>query len=448
LKSDVAHCPEFTAKRRSPIITFLNDGDSSTDIDYQADTTSIAVKYGFVGTFDDLSNVKWGISSSKTCTLSESEADILPLQNVGETYTVKKTGLNLTTGSKYYSRIVVISQLGLATVACSDGVTIDITPPLPGNFTVGRDATKFIPSVRRVSGEFQHFIDNESPIVRYEWKLVDESSEVDVTSFVGIPLTQMSPLLDGLSLTSGRKYTAVLKGTNAAGLHATVNVSGIIPDNTVPLCDGLPRDVTGFDDVVDRDFVSRLTNLTAVFFCYDEDSGIRSIQAGVGTYPGGEDVHAFVGIKKLSVKASVKLKATWVTFANVNLTKLTRFHVTINVEDMAGNQKTVSSNGILIDTTEPTVLPSNVRDGFQGIDRKYSKEFDVFPAHWENAFADPESGIGEYFVGLGTRPGLDDKSVFRSHNLSTKALLRGDSLESGVKYYVTVIACNKVGMRI
>ena len=446
LKSDIAHCPEFTARRRSPVITFINDGDSSIDIDYQADNTSLAMEFGFVGTFDNLSSVKWGISSSATCTLSESEADILPLENIGGTYTVKKTGLKLMSGTKYYTRVLVVNQLGMPSVACSDGVTIDTTPPLPRNFTIGRDGTKFIPSVRRVTGKFEHFIDKESPMIRYEWKLVDESTATNVTTFIGIPITQMSPLLDGLNLTSGRKYTAVLKGTNAAGLQAVVNVSGIIPDNTIPLCDGLPRDVTGFNDVVDRDFISYLTNLTVMFSCYDDYSGIQLIQAGVGTYPGGQDIHPFVDINDLSVKVSEDHKTTWVTFVNINITKLTRYHVTINVQDMAGYRKTVSSDGILMDTTEPTVLPTYIRDGLQGIDRKYSKEFDVFSAHWENAFADSESGIGGYFVGLGSSPGLDDKSAFRSHNLSTSALLRGDNLESGMKYYVTVIACNRVGM--
>ena len=446
LKSIGAPCPAFTAKRKSPVITFINDGDSSNDIDYQADTTSFTMRYGFAGTFDDLANIKWGISSLANCTFSETEADVLPLQSIGETYTVKKTGLDLKSGSKYYVRVVVLNQLGLATVACSDGITIDTTPPISRNFTVGKDGTKFIPSVRRVSGKFQQFVDNESPLVHYEWKLIDEANERDVTPFTTIPLTQRTPLLYGLSLTSGRKYTAVLKGTNAAGLYAVVNVSGIIPDDKTPVCDSLPRDVTGFNDVVDRDFVSVLTNLTVMFSCRDDDSGIQTIQAGVGTYPGGENVHPFVDVRNLSLKVSENLRTMWVAFTNVNITKLTRYHVTIKVQDMVGYRKTISSDGILMDTTAPTVLPTYIRDGLQGIDKKYSKGFDVFPAHWENAFADAESGIGEYFVGLGTRPGLDDKSAFRSNNLSTKALVSSDKLASGMAYYVTVIGCNRVGM--
>ena len=446
LKSIGAPCPVFTAERQPPVISFINDGDSSTDIDYQADETSVAMKYGFLGKFADLSSVKWGISSSAICTFSESEADVLPLQNIGESYTVKKTGLDLSSGSKYFARVVAVNQLGLATVACSDGVTIDSTPPMPRKFTVGKNGKKIVLSVRRVSGKFQDFVDNESPLVRYEWMLIDESTGKGVTPFTTIPLTQRNPLLYGLFLTSGRKYTAVLKGTNAAGLYATVIVSGIIADDKTPVCQGLPRDVAGFDDMVDRDFISLLTNLTVMFSCHDDESGIESVQAGVGTYPGGENIHPFVDIRNLSLKRSEDLNTTWVTFTNVNITKLTRYHVTIKVQDKAGYRKTISSDGILMDTTEPTVFPTYIRDGPQGMDKKYSKEFDVFPAHWENAFSDAESGIVEYYVGLGTRPGLDDKSAFRSNNLSTAALISSSNLENGMTYYVTVIACNRVGM--
>lgn len=445
-KSPVAHCPMFTARRRSPIIAFIHDGETAGDIDYQSDATSLAVRYGFVGTFGDLSSVKWGISSSPKCTLSESEADVLSLREVGESYTIKKTGLELANGGKYYIRIQIVNLLGLATVACSDGVTIDTTHPVPRDFTVGRDGTGYVPSVRRISGKFQEFLDIESPIVHYEWKLVDEDMGNDVMHFKAIPLTQKSPLLDGLSLTPGKRYTAVLKGTNAAGLHAIVNVSGIITDDTIPACNVPPRDVLTLHDVVDKDFVRQLSNLTCMFSCYDDESSIYSVRAAVGTYQGGENVHAFVDISDLVTEVSDDSKTTWVTFSNVNITSLVRYYVTIKVRNNAGFVKTISSDGILIDTTGPTVLPSYIRDGSHGRDRKFSSGFDIFPAHWENAFADAESGIMEYYVGLGTRPGSDDVSAFRNNGLSTRALVSSSALESGMIYYVTVIACNGVRM--
>ena len=446
LKSPVAHCPVFTARRRSPIITFVYDGETSEDIDYQSDTTTLAVNYGFDGAFGDLSSVKWGISSSPNCTFSENEADVLSMQEIGESYAIKKTGLELANGRKYYIRIHILNLLGLASVACSDGVTIDYTPPVPRNFSVGKDGTGYVPSLRRIFGKFQHFLDTESPVVHYEWKLVDEETGHDVVPFKTIPLYQTFPLLEGLSLIPGKSYTSVLKGINAAGLYSTVNISGVIPDDTAPTCNGPPSDVTSFNDVMDIDFVRRLSNLTAMFSCYDDESGIQSIRAALGTYPGGKNVHAFVDIKELIKRTSDDFKTTWVTFNNVNVSSMVWYYITIKVRNNAGFVKTLSSDGILIDTTGPTVLPSYIRDGYQGVDKKFSSEFDIFPAHWENAFADAESGIGEYFVGLGTSPGSDDQSAFISNGVSTRVMISSGALKSGVTYYVTVIACNRVHM--
>ncbi len=446
LKSLVAHCPMFTARRRSPIITFVHDGGTSDDIDYQSDRTSLAVMFGFEGTFGALSSVKWGISSSPKCTFSENEADILSLRDVGESFTIKKTGLELTNGQKYHTRVQIVNLLGLVTVACSDGVIIDTTPPIPREFTVGKDGTGFVTSMRRITGKFEQFLDSESPMVNYEWKLIDEGTGNDVMPFKEIPLTQKSPLLDGLSLTSGKKYTAVLKGTNAAGLYTSVSVSGIIPDDTIPMCNGPPRDVISLDDVIDKDFVRHLSNLTCMFSCYDNESGIQSIRVAVGTFPGGENVYLFVDISELITVISDDSKTSWVAFDKVNVTSLVRYYITIKVRNNAGLVRTISSDGILVDTTGPTVLPSYIRDGYHGIDKKFSSGFDIYPAHWENAFADAESGIIEYFVGLGTSPGSDDTSAFQTNGLSTRALIGSGALEGGVRYYVTVIACNGVRM--
>ena len=446
LKSRVAECPEFIAKRRSPVVKFINDGESSPDIDYQSDDTSITMNYGVEEDFSEISSIRWGISSSSRCTLSESEADVLSMRDIGESFSIKKTGMNLANGGKYYTRVMVINHLGLATIACSDGVVIDTTPPLPQGLSVGRQGSKFVPSVRRVSAKFKEFLDSESPIVHYEWKLVDEDTGADVIDYRNIPLTQKSPLLDGLNLIPGKQYTAVLKGTNAAGLFSVINVTGVIPDETIPVCEGPVRDVISFDDDQDKDFVRQLSNLTASFLCLDQDSGIQSIVAAVGTYTGGENVRTFVDIEELETRYSRNSKTTWISFNNVTVKPLVRYYVTIKVQNNAGLVTTLASDGILVDTTRPTVLPSYIRDGYEGIDKKFSMASDLFPAHWENAFADAESGIGEYYVGLGSTPGSDDQSKFKSYGLSTQAIISGTALESGVTYYVTVTGCNRVRM--
>ena len=89
-----------------------------------------------------------------------------------------------------------------------------------------------------------------------------------------------------------------------------------------------------------------------------------------------------------------------------------RYHVTVKIINGAGLKKTITSDGILIDTTLPTVAPEYIKDGESGKDKNFSSERFAFSGHWEQAFADAESGIAEYRVGLGSKPGLADIKEF------------------------------------
>ena len=440
----VVGCPKFLAKRKPPTVIFIHDGEHSKDVDYQSDPTSIAMNYKIEKNFTEIASIQWGVSSTAQCTVSSNEADVLSLSSIGETLSVKKHGIKLKNGATYYVRVVVIDQLGLTTVACSDGVLVDTTPPVPQSFTVGQQG--LVPSLNRVRGEFKDFLDQESPVTKYDWKLIDQITDADITDFIEIRLTQRAPLLDGLNLTEGRKYTAILRGTNAAGLSSVVKFSDIIPDESPPVCDGPIIDVKHKYDSDDIDFVGKTVNLTARFACYDNESGLNLTEAAVGTYPGGDNILNFTDIEYLLVDVFNDLKTKTVTFTNITLSLLARYYITIRTKNNIGLFETLWTDGILIDITKPTVLPSYVRDGSGGLDAKFSKDNVVFSAHWENAFADAESSIAEYFVGLGSSPGLDDMAPFRSYGLKTQALISSSGLRSGITYFVTVIGCNSVSM--
>ena len=444
LKGLVVGCPEFLAKRKPPTVIFIYDGESLKDINYQPDPTTIAMNYKIEGNFSEIASIQWGVSSSAHCTLKPNEADVLSLTSIGESFSVKKHGINLKNGATYHARVVVINHLGLSTVACSDGVMIDTTPPVPQSFTVGRQG--LVPSLNRVRGKFKDFLDEESPITKYEWKLIDQTTYTDITDFIEIRLTQRKPFFHGLNLTGGRKYTAILRGTNAAGLSSVAKFSDIIPDESPPICDGPIIDVIHKYDSDDIDFVGQTVNLTARFACYDDESGINLTEAAVGTYPGGDNILNFTDIQYLLVDAINDSKTKTVTLTNITLSSLTRYYITIRIKNNIGLFKTLWTDGILIDTSKPTVLPIYIRDGPGGLDAKFSKDSIVFSAHWENAFADAESGMAVYFVGLGTSPGQDDVTRFRSYGLKTQALISSSGLRSGITYYVTVIGCNPVNM--
>lgn len=79
-----------------------------------------------------------------------------------------------------------------------------------------------------------------------------------------------------------------------------------------------------------------------------------------------------------------------------------------------------SSQTIIYDSTPPS--PGLVFDGprpvlgFQDLD--YTSDYTVLEGHWE-PFLDPDTGVSEYWWGVGTCPNCTDVMPFTSIGLST-----------------------------
>ena len=448
LDSRLAYCPKFQAKRKGPQIRYVFDGvTEGKDVDYQSDDYALGMNFAIKSNVENIVHIKWGISTSSDCTLDEAESNVIPMTQLGDSSSIQISGLDLEHGKTYFTRLHVMNSFGLKAVMCSDGTLIDTTPPIPSNFQdgAGEGDVQFLPSVRRVRGKFDRFLDPESPIVKYEWKIVRNDSDIDVTSFVNIPLTQQTPLMDGLSLQAGSSYRLVLRGTNAAGLQTTVGTNGFIPDPTPPECEGRVIDVIDEDDTNDADFVRELKSIQAKWSCMDPESNIYLQLVGVGTYPGGDDVRRFENLEFLPHTTNVN-KMIFVSFSEIEIRARERYHVTVKIINGARLKKTLTSDGILIDTTPPTVAAQYIRDGAEGNDKNFTSERFTFTAHWEQAFADAESGIAEYRVALGSSSGLTDVLGLKNVGSQTSASLPGIVLRGGQRYFVTVVGCNGVGM--
>ena len=450
MDSPLVNCPKFVANRKGPQIRYVYDGVTEQhDADYQWDTFALGMNFDFRSDPKHIVSIKWGVSSNSSCTLNEAEADIVSMTPLGDCTSIQTSGLDLKHGQKYFTRLYAMNSFGMKAVMCSDGILIDTTPPISGHFQdgAGEADAKYLPSVRRVRGKFDRFIDPESPIVKYEWKIVNNVTSEDVTPFVSIPLTQKTPLMDGLSLKAGSPYRLVLRGTNAAGLQTLTETNGFIPDSTLPICEGKVVDVTDEADLSDVDFVRDLNNIQAKWKCTDQESDLREQLVGVGTYPGGNDVKSFEMLAFVTHNIS-KDETVFVSFADINIRPRVRYHVTVKVINGANLKKNITSDGILIDTTPPMVAAQYIKDGVEGKDKNFTSERFSFSAHWEQAFADAESGLVEYRVGLGTKPGLTDIQGLKSVGSQTNATISGLFLTSGQRYFVAVIGCNGVGMCI
>ena len=450
LDSPLVDCPKFQARRQGPQIRFVYDGVvEQQDADYQSDTYALGMNFAFKSDVNDIVHIKWGVSSNTSCTFDEAESDIVPLTALGDSTSIQTSGLDLRHGHKYFTRLYVVDSFGLKAVMCSDGILIDTTPPIAGHFQDGADEgdAMYLPSLKRVRGRFDPFTDPESPIIKYEWKILRNNSNEDVTPFANIPLTQQAPLMVGLSLVAGSPYRLVLRGTNAAGLYTTIETNGFIPDNTPPHCEGKVIDVTDEADLFDVDFVRELNSIQAKWKCVDEESNIRAQLVGVGTYPGGDDVKAFENADFVTHTLS-EAGVMFARFSNIRIQPKVRYHVTVKIINGADLKKTISSDGILMDITPPTAAAQYIKDGIEGKDTNFTQERFTFSAHWEQAFADAESGLAEYRVALGTKPGLGDIQNFKTVGVQTSVTITGVLLKSGERYFVTVVGCNGVGMCI
>ena len=448
MDSPLVNCPKFVAQRKGPQIRYVYDGvTEGQDANYQWDTFALGMNFDFRSDPKDIASIKWGVSSNSSCTFDEAEADIVPMTPLGDLTSIQTSGLNLRHGQKYFTRLYAMDLFGLKAVMCSNGILVDTTPPVYGHFQdgTGQSDANYLPSIRRVRGKFDRFIDPESPIVKYEWKVVKNDSGGDVTPFATIPLTQQSPLMENLSLRNGGSYKLVLRGTNAAGLQAITATNGFVSDSSPPICEGKVIDVTSKTGLSDVDFVRDLNSIQAKWACSDPESDIREQLVAVGTYPGGDDVRGFEKLSFVTHNIS-KEGMVFVSFSDIQIHPRIRYHVTVKVINGASLKKTITSDGILIDTTPPTVAVQYIKDGVEGKDENFTSERFTFSAHWEQAFADAESGLVEYRIGLGIKPGLSDIHSFKTVGTQTNATISGLLLNNGQRYFVTVIACNSVGM--
>lgn len=169
---------------------------------------------------------------------------------------------------------------------CSDGVVIDTTPPKPVYLQdgAGKEDADYVPSTRRVRAKYEPFADAESPMVKYEWKIIANDTNIDLTPFINIPLTQRTPMIDKLSLEAGKPYKLLLQGTNAAGLRAAIQSDGFIADGTAPVCKGRVLDVLHKNQRDDVDFVRQLQSIQAKWSCKDEESTIKVILTSINLF--------------------------------------------------------------------------------------------------------------------------------------------------------------------
>ncbi|XP_046562884.1 uncharacterized protein LOC124271767 [Haliotis rubra] len=325
--------------------------------------------------------------------------------------------------------------------ACSDGITVDLTPPTPGTVNIENliDGT-FQVSKTEVAISWTTFVDVEEEgfsahaagIAFYEVAVGTFPGGQDVVIYTRVGHVNKY-ILHRLNLQTGSTYYVSVRATDFVK-KTTVAVSGGF------LVDATPSVLTGQHiDVEGRYITSRLIHVCWRNVFSDEESGIKSYSVAMGTRLAYADVSEYM----MTVEDCLDIETLNKTEDGHS------YYITVKAINGAGLYTLSSSRPLVVDTTPPST--GHVYDRVQSAashddkDKDYITSVSGMAAYWEG-FDDPHSSVAIYKVKVGTCAGCDDKMKEAKTGLHQYISLQHILLSPGVKYFTTVTACNTAGL--
>ena len=423
----------------------VNDG-SSSDADYQSIASEILANWnGFTdgAKGSGIVEYKYKITNSKGDV-------VVDWTSVGNSTSLKRSGMVLTSGEKYFVTVRAVDAVGWSVDEKSDGVTVDTTHPV-FNGEIVVTGTKdvlngkpcvYVPSHSSLTVGWSGFSDQHSGLERYQWAVTPVEQPLKDSDFkavfgAGLPT---SATFSQLSLTNGREYVVTVRAVNHAGLYKDAASVLVVPDSTPPSKGVVSDGATAANDI---DYQTANDRVDATWTAFVEnDTSIRQYHYAVGSCsPGNYHVtnNQFVAVSPPT--------ATSVLLSNVALVNGQRYCTKVKAQNKAGLfSEEVSSDGFVVDTTPPNVRKARVIDGDTGADIDFQANRTAMSAEWEG-FEDLESGIKFYEFAISrNRAGVPDVTAFQNVGLQTEATAAGLSLQEDV-FYVLVCAVNFAGLR-
>ncbi|VDI80173.1 Hypothetical predicted protein [Mytilus galloprovincialis] len=323
---------------------------------------------------------------------------------------------------------------------CSDGVTVDLTPPIPGNVWIGIDSSEqYQTSTSDIYVNWNSFVDVEqfvktrhnSGIKEYYLAIGSTIGGSDVVPFTNIGIANHYTL-HNLRLQNGHEYFASIKAYDFTGQSSTVTSQPVIIDNT-------PPERTKYQILITERHIMNFTELNACWrgVFLDKESGIDYYLWGVGSRKGHDDVIAFT---KTNQDCEVSTKHN-----DFDVNEGHSYFITVKAINRAHLINSASSLSYKVDQTAP--IDGHVYDGCRQNATDLMKDIDyqvdskTLFSHWEG-FSDPHSIVKMYYISIGTCPRcqnvLQEVAVGTIYEFS----LQNIHLTTGFNYFTTVTACN------
>ncbi|KAK3589056.1 hypothetical protein CHS0354_008706 [Potamilus streckersoni] len=320
--------------------------------------------------------------------------------------------------------------------SCSDGLTVDLTPPLKNSVWIGPTKdTKYQSSQSDMSISWNSFVDIEehgfhvhsSGLQKYEVAIGTSPYGVDILTYKAAGLVN-HVTFHNLRLQNGHAYYASVKGYDHVD-HTSVSVSlPVIVDTTPPIRTDRKIAING----------RHITSVSSVNPCwtglfYDRESGISKYEWSIGSRPGYENI-----MQPTTVYTECGIMSE---NSNVTMKEGNAYYVSVKAHNGVGLRTVVSSWAFIVDASPP--VAGYIEDGPTSLeeDTDFQTNYSQLSAKWKG-FLDPHTAIKEYYVSFGTCPMCDDVLQRQSVGIRFDISLPNLRLSQGRMYYCTVTACN------
>ena len=366
----------------------VRDGITGADIDYQANTTAMSAEWdGFADLESQIQYYEYGVSRNRAGT-----PNVYPLTTNGLNTSATVGGLSLT-DDVYYFIVCAVNNAGLRSCISSDGVLIDLTPPIHGVVHDGiiEPDLQYQSSLSSMAANWEVIWDLESGIEKFEWSIgTSENDKNSVQDYVDVGLSTHVRSQVALNLSNGTKYYVHLKVINQAGAVRELISDGVIVDGKPPIPSKIHLGF-GFQDEwiyseEENAFYSASGSSIAVYWDQfaEPESEIWYYKWAIGTSKCGSQVQPLVNIGRSK-------------YANTTTTNLVfrpgvRYYATVMSRNKAGLVSRACSDALVFDSTPP--LPGIIHIK-QPPGSNITKTFitnNSAAIYWEGS-SDPESAI-------------------------------------------------------
>ena len=249
--------------------------------------------------------------------------------------------------------------------------------------------------------------------------------------------------LNHFSFSNGDYIFVQLEAFNGAGLKVGTNSTGYIIDLTPPQVTYI---VDGSSPASDLEYQDDSEMLSVMWQVLDDQSGISQIEGAVFELREGRRIRVYPD--PLFTDATTDVipadSMSW-DVTRLNLVSGAKYITAITFTNAANLRSQYETNGVIVDTTPPTVESVSVMsDAYVGVDSgdlvTIVADLNVIEARW--LASDTETGISEYLVGV-----VDENSTlvvpnYISFGLATGGLIKNLSLVPESEYRVVVVAVN------